>query len=475
MGFKAPGTRSPHSLHAQRGENGATARRDDIIRANEDSPRETKTMKLIGLVAWGLSGLMGLAAHAAPSPWQQPAAALAGRIADILGPGRAHLTIQNLSSLSNDEIPAIRQLLEQDLQSRGVMPAGPDSANLIRVTLSESARERLWVAEVIEGDETQVAMVDVGPVTAVQPQIAPGLTLRSQQVLAANTPILAALETPAGLLVLEPEQILLYAQQANAWSVAERANIGQTRPLPRAPRGILLPTQNGQGFEAWLAGTACTGSVAADGTTNGWTVDCRQSDDPWIVSQTAIAQATPAPTQPTPAQTPLAPTSATPVAAPSLKAFYNAARDYFTGIVVPNPNVELPPFYSAVLLPRPAGGDALLIGGIDGKVQLLEDGALTSIDGARDWGSDFAALHSGCSPSSQVDTQIVASGSGEALSDSLRAYDLPALEAVPASAPLAMNGTVMALWTAPDGKSVLAVVRDAPDQYEVDRVTASCN
>jgi peptide/nickel transport system substrate-binding protein len=105
------------------------------------------------------------------------------------------------------------------------------------------------------------------------------------------------------------------------------------------------------------------------------------------------------------------------------------------------------------LLPRPDGA-GLLLGGIDGKVQLAETGALKPF-GTRDWGSDFAAaplrLRRG--------TQIIASGSGEALTDSLRAYELPALEAIPASAPLAMDGTVTALWTAPDGKSVLAIVR----------------
>ena len=138
---------------------------------------------------------------------------------------------------------------------------------------------------------------------------------------------------------------------------------------------------------------------------------------------------------------------------------------------MPSPSVELPAFYSAAFVPRAAGGEALVIGRIDGKVQALENGALAPVDGARDWGSDFTAFRSGCG----AGVQIVASGSGEAVSDSLRAYDLPALEAVPASAPLAMDGTVMALWTAPDGKSVLAVVRDAPDQYEVDSVTASCN
>ena len=96
-------------------------------------------------------------------------------------------------------------------------------------------------------------------------------------------------------------------------------------------------------------------------------------------------------------------------------------------------------------------------------------GVLKAVSGARDWGSDFAAINSGCG------TQIVVSGSGRAPADSLRAFDLPALEAVPASAPLAMDGTVTALWTAPDGKSVLAVVRGPDNEYEVDRVTALCN
>ena len=61
------------------------------------------------------------------------------------------------------------------------------------------------------------------------------------------------------------------------------------------------------------------------------------------------------------------------------------------------------------------------------------------------------------------------------MNDSLRAYEVPAQEAFPASAPLTMDGTVTAMWTGPDGKSVLAVVRNAADQYEVDRVTALCN
>jgi hypothetical protein len=153
------------------------------------------------------------------------------------------------------------------------------------------------------------------------------------------------------------------------------------------------------------------------------------------------------------------------------KAFYNAARNYFTGVVNFSPGIDLPPFYSAAQLVRSASDAPMLIEGIDGKVQILDNAVLKPVTGTRDWGSDFAALQSGCG----AGTQIVASGSGEALGDSLRAYELPAQEAIPASAPLAMDGTVTAMWSAPDGKSLFAVVRNAADQYEVDRVSASCN
>jgi len=177
-------------------------------------------------------------------------------------------------------------------------------------------------------------------------------------------------------------------------------------------------------------------------------VRCRASDDPWPVYQSADASS-----------------------APALKAFYNTARDYFTGVVTPGVGVDLPPFYAAGMIPRAAGGAALLLEGIDGKVQIVENGVMRTVAGTRDWGSDFAVVRSGCGSG----TQVIVSGSGEATTDSLRAFEIPAIEAAPMSAPLAMEGTVTALWTASDGKSAMAVVRNSAGDYEVDRVTALCN
>jgi hypothetical protein len=392
------------------------------------------------------------AAAPAPGPWDQPAAALAEQIAGILGPGPVELSIHNLSSIPTSDVAPIRRLIEQDLKAHGVTVSAAESANAVHITLSESASQRVWVAEVAEGDDTQVAMVDLPPAKLQQAQSVGGLMLRKEQVFAGNEPIVAALEVGDSLVVMEPQQIVIYAAAGSGWQAQQRVSIMQRLPLARDPRGILMPTPDGIGFEGFLAGVVCTGSAPAANQPGSWSVQCHTSDDPWTI-----------------AQAPAQPNGSAPV--PVFKAFYNASRDYFVGVVTPGIGVDLPGFYSAALVPRAAGNGAFLIAGVDGKVELAENGALATVAGTRDWGSDFAVLRSGCG----TGTQVIASGSGEAVSDSLRAYELPALEAVPASAPLAMEGTVTAMWPAPDAKSVFAVVRKAANQYEVDRVTALCN
>jgi hypothetical protein len=408
--------------------------------------------KRIGLAALAVWCALGVAARAAAGigSWEQPAAALAAQIAGILGPGQAQLTIRNLSSISNGELDPIRRLMEQGLRAHGIIVSGAESANAIRITLSESTRERVWVAEVMEGSETQVTMVDLPPAKTQQTQSAGGLTLRKEQIFAGGEPILAALELSGALVTLEPRQIVIYANTGGGWQAQERVSVAQKLPLQRDPRGMLLATEDGAGFDESLAGVECTGAAPAGGGPGNWTISCHASDDPWTVIQTQTQTDGPI---------------------TAFKAFYNVSRDYFVGVVTPGLGVDLPAFYSAALLPRAGGNAAFLITGVDGKVQLVENGAAATVAGARDWGSDVAVLRSGCG----TGTQVIASATGEAASDSLRAYALPGLEAVPASAPLAMGGTVTAMWASPDARAVFAVVRSAADQYGVDRVTALCN
>jgi hypothetical protein len=421
-------------------------------------------MRLIRAIMLALSGLAGVAACAAQapqtsSPWVQPATELAQQISDILGPGQAQLTIRNLSTIETSEVPAIRKLLEQDLKAHGVLASGTESANAIRVTLSESARERLWVAEVVEGNVTRVAMVHVG-LSAKPAAVADArLELRKEKVAGLfnriggtvqDNPILAAAQINGHFVVMFADRISVFSSGANGWTEANAFEIEKRQA--RDPRGILLANADGGSFTAYVPGGECVGSyslpLAGATADSGWSVRCHASDDPWPVYQSADASG-----------------------APALKAFYNPARDYFTGVVVPSIGADLPAFYAAGLIPRAAGGAALLVTGIDGKVSIAENGALRMVAGMRDWGSDFAVVRSGCG----MGTQVIASSSGEAVNDSLRAFDIPALEALTVSGPLTMDGTVTALWTAADGKSAFAAVRKANNQYEVDRVTALCN
>lgn len=396
--------------------------------------------------------MMAVLLEAAPSAsqWDGPAAELAGQIADILGPGQVRFTMRNVSSISSDDVPVIRRLLEQDLKSHGITVGDSESANGIRITLSENARERLWVAEIVEGSETQVTMAHLDPAGTQPVQQASGLVLRSQILFSTREPILSALAVPGALIVLEPEQFVIFDHSGSTWREQKRVLIGQKRPLPRDPRGIIVPNNDLTSFQAWLAGTECSGNYTAQDA-GSWSIHCQESDDPWpiVIGADANAQA-------------------------RISAFYNGARDYFTGVLAPNTGVDLPAFYTAAMIPRPAGGAAILVNGIDGKTQLIDAASSRTqrVAGTRDWGSDFAALDSGCG----AGTQVIASGSGEAANDSLRAYEIPALEAVPASPALAVDGTVTAMGPAPDNKSILAVVRNtAAHVYEVDRVTAVCN
>jgi hypothetical protein len=414
---------------------------NDIIRANVEQRRK---MMAMGLKHWVVVGLIMCAAAsraAVPDTWTQPASALAEQVASILGPGQAHLVLHNISTISNDQLPALRKLFTQDLKAHGVTLSGAESANTIRITLSETETERLLVAEVLEGSTSQIAIVRVRRDGAKPAATAGGILLRSQAVIASDAPVLAALEQNGSLVIAEPDAMTLYIKTGDAWQQQRRFAFVQRRGEARDPRGVLAATS--EGFEARIDAVRCEGAMSLDGDT--WPVHCAGSDDPWPLTMTGGAT--------------------------QIKAFYNAARNSFTGVVTPNVGADLPAFYSAALLPRAAGNGALLVGGVDGKLQLVENNALKNVSGARDWGSDFAILNSGCG----AGTQIIASASGAAASDSLRAYELPALEAVPVSAPLAVQGAVTALWSAPDGKSVYAVVRGAEDRYEVDRVTALCN
>jgi hypothetical protein len=420
-------------------------------------------MKLFRRVTGWVSALLvgsALASAQTSGPWDQPAAALCDQIASIVGPGQVTLTLRNTSSIAELAIPGIRALLEKDLKGHGILIYSGETASAVRITLSQNGRQRLWIAEVTQGSAVRVTMVGAGPIETPVRAAADYMTLRRERlpiVLASHAgatsdiPVLSAIETESTMIVLRPDELDLFSFMEGAWTRSHPYDMGARRSSSRDPRGIIAHVAGARDYTVFTSGAECTvqPGPSSPGGADGLDpiVHCIASDEPWPI----LHEESPA----------------RPV---TIKAFYNASRNFFTGVVTPGFGVDLPPFYSAALLQRP-NGSALLIGGIDGKIQVTEGDQLKPVSGARDWGSDFALLKSGCGSGAQV----IATSSGEAGTDSVRAYELPALEAVPASSPLSMSGTVTALWPADDGKSLLAAIRSANGGYEVDRVTALCN
>jgi hypothetical protein len=300
-----------------------------------------------------------------------------------------------------------------------------------------------------------------------------GMTLAKALVWRQNEPVLDLLTTQsaaARMIVLEPERIVAYTMvpAANGGSALIKAQewaILHAPPFPRELRGRLFAgSATGSLFDAYLPGVLCSGSEEGSVLS----VSCEDRDDPWPLASLLTTGTVFPSVQPGAAGN------------PHQKAFYNEMRNYFTGVLAPGFAIGLPPFYAAAVVARPAG-EAMLLSAVDGRVLMVENNFLKPVAGTRDWGSDLAVISSGCGSG----TQVVVSGSGVGMADSMRAYEISGLEAVPVSSPLALDGSVMGIWSSSDGQAATVVVRSedaaptaariARAEYEVYRVSAHCN
>ncbi len=378
----------------------------------------------------------------ASSSWDNPSDELAKQIAAIAGPGPARLILKNRSSIPAEQVPTIRRTLERDLHSYGVIASSSaEVASVIRVTLSQNLQHELWIAEVQQGTQVKVAMVSTDPPAAATPASSAGVTLRKTLLLAQEMPILDVDFVPVGnerrMVILEPERITTYRQNTGTWVKDQSFEVVHSRPLPRDARGriVLGTSAAGSLFDAYLPGVVCAGSES-----NGqFALSCTDSDDPWpIVSR---------------------------------RAFYNTARNYFTGVLVPAYSTQPGPFYSAAEYLR-SGGPVTLFSKTTGQVVLYDKDVARNIAGTRDWGSDIVSVHSPCGEGSL----LLASASGAAPTDSIRAYEIPGREALPVSGPMPLDGSVMTMWRANDNVTATVVIRkQQPVQYEAYNVSALCN
>ncbi len=193
-------------------------------------------------------------------------------------------------------------------------------------------------------------------------------------------------------------------------------------------------------FDVYLPGTFCrtTSSAVAP-----LTLTCNDTDDPW----------------------PLMPDDG------SVRAFFAASRNFFTGALSPGIGKvsNVPSFYAAAALPR-SNYTLWALAAVDGSLHLV-DGMTDQLIRGGKWGSDLAAVHSSCG----AGTQLLASESGDAERDGLRAFEIPDRDPVAASSAVEFDGRVVALSPENSGAGASAVVkRKDTGWYEAYRVSISC-
>jgi len=385
-----------------------------------------------------------------PSNAQNWAAAeeqLAAKIKTVSGTGSKTMTLEvmNRSSLSPAMTADIRRNLLTQLAAAGArFVAAEQTTTLVRVSLSEDLQNYLWVAEVRQGaNPPSIVMVSLPrPASfSVEPEPA-AMALRkvplwSQQERVLDIAIIDG--SPERMLILDGNGLASYQLQDGQWRLEQSLPAVHSRPWPRDLRGrLVLRKEKDHPFDAYLPGVYCRGSASSPPA-----MPCYDSDESWPVGVDLF----------------------------SLNAAFTSSRNFFSGTLSPAVGqlTTAPPFYSAAAVPRDNTAWWLLAG-VDGQVHLL-DGATDQVLDKVDWGSDLAAVRSGCGSG----WQVLTTGSGEGRSDVVRAFEIAGRVPVAASAPIEVGGTVTALWTESGGGSVVVVAHNfETGRYDAFRLTLTC-
>lgn len=344
----------------------------------------------------------------------EAAAQVAARMSSLL-PRRAivSLEIQNLAPLQAAEWLSFRNSLQDELRKAGLETAGTPPESRVRVTLSETSRGLLLVAEVLTGDNRQIVVLPWRLPPAAQ--TTPRIVITKKTLWAQPEQILDVLMTPnpdSQMLVLSANQIVSYRLMGEKWMPVATASLALPRPIPRDPRGRLEPTADG--FRAYLPIATCSGTLQPQ-----LRVTCSNATEPWADTHV----------------------------------HWVADRN-----TLESDGAQAPFFTSAGILFAMANGHT-------------QDRSGQPVTGSEDWGSDIAAIESPCG----AGTPAVIASSASADQDEVRAYEVINGQANPASDALPLAGPVAALWPAEAHSEATLVVRNQQTgEYEASRLGLVC-
>lgn len=418
-----------------RGETGTTG-------YNSRNPRMSSHSIRYGIFISVLLIAAARGAHAQAINWQIPEQQLAEKISAVIGPGAVSLDLANRSSLTHSQQEEIHRGLLQELSILGLHSVNVEAAAAtVQVSLSENLQDYVWVAQILQGrNEPAIVMISFPHnVLAQSAPVAP-ITLRRTLLWAQADRILdAALfgENPQQLLVLDSNGVSIYQMQGGHWQIEQALPVAHSRPWPRDLRGRIVLRKDHL-FDAYLPGTFCKSTSGAPMALN-----CRDSEDPWPLGS----------------------------AGTTLNAFFAPARNFFTGALMPGigKQTSAPAFFSAAGLPRDRY-TLWLFAATDGQLHML-DGFTDQVAKA-DWGSDIAAVRSGCGSG----WQVLATAKGGNENDTIRMFDIPDREPLIMGQPTEFHGDIVALWSQSDGNSAVAVLKDSErGEYEAYQLALACD
>ncbi|MHB8412297.1 MAG: hypothetical protein ACYDDI_10175 [Candidatus Acidiferrales bacterium] len=363
----------------------------------------------------------------------------------------------NNSSATSFEFEQALKGFEDEWKKNGgagfaIVAQNPSAVTGVRISLSESFQDFLWIADIDTGQAHSVVFVSV-PKSAVPaaPVVSDTIILNKQFLLSLPDPILDAQILPASgtaaqrLVVLQPERVALFSQVNGTWQIQAQSAIVHDRPWPRDIRGRLHV--GAPGGVADLPGTICEVALA-----DSLTVTCKHGSKPWTLFGQGPLQG--------------------------------------RGNIVPNRNFFISPpsadnsqgeaqalanipagFYSFATLGAQSGPVYAFSTLLDGRAVLFDPEA-KKIKWFTNWGSDIAGMATNCGAGSQ----LLVTGAGDwTVPDTIQAFEFPDRQPVVVSGTVNFSGPVTALWSAGDPSTAIAVSRNLKTgMYEAYSLTLSC-
>lgn len=354
-------------------------------------------------------------------------------------PAPVALSFKNISSLSSQAVSEIRDELLRQLQAQGwKLKTSEDAEVAINITLAENLHNFVWSADIVSGGSHDYVLYEVARQAGSAVAAGTRTSLSRMLLATSDTPLLDAtlLEGKAvegaHLLVLETAAVDLYLLQSGHWQLLQRQPLGREALNARDLRGRIVP-DTGNNFDVFLPGIHCTGVAAS-----ALSINCRDSDDPWPLSDDRRTLA-----------------------------FYAGARNYFNGVLsgagAQGSNVD--PFYSMAILSA-----ASVYSGVDGRIHLQESNRQSVLIGEK-LGSELAAIQVACDSSEFL---LATRSVDFTQPDAITAYHLAGSDAVQATDPIALTGPVKSLKTSADHQQAFAIVGTSSGRYEAYLITARC-